>query len=63
MAKCRTCKRNGTRRRIITDGECNEYVTGTTPTIDYNSAPCNAADALGTIKFKDFVEWMYLLIV
>ena len=62
MAKCITCKKNATKNRVLSDGvsfECNNKEIE----IDYDNAPCNPDDALGTIKFKDFVEWMLSVFV
>ena len=56
MAKCDVCKKNATQKRIVTDGICNEC--SKKQSINYDDAPCNPNDTLGTIKFKDFVEWM-----
>lgn len=56
MAKCDKCRKNANKTRILTDGVCNECSTKSI--IDYEGAPCDPNDALGTIKFKDFVEWM-----
>ena len=59
MVKCGQCKKDANRKRILTNGVCNEC-TEKQP-IDYDDAPCNPNDTLGTIKFKDFVEWMLVV--
>ena len=59
MAKCDKCKKNVGKTRVLTNGICNECSAKST--IDYENAPCDPNDALGTIKFKDFVEWMVVV--
>ena len=56
MVKCQTCKKNANKTRVLTNGVCNEC--SLKDAINYDDAPCNPEDTLGTIKFKDFVEWM-----
>ena len=62
MAKCLTCKKNATKNRLLVDGICNECSLKEIK-VDYDNAPCNPDDPLGTIKFKDFVEWMLSVFV
>ena len=59
MVKCNSCKKNASKTRTLTDGVCNEC--SAMATINYDNAPCNPDDTLGTIKFKDFIEWMVIV--
>ena len=59
MVKCNKCKKNANQKRVLTDGVCNEC--NEKGSINYEDAPCDPDDTLGSIKFKDFVEWMVVV--
>lgn len=64
MAKCKVCKKNASKNRIITNEICNECSPkANVDNISYDEAPFDPDDTLGTTKIKDFVEWMLKMFV
>ena len=65
MAKCKECKKNASKKCVLNaDGICNECVVKNKPiVVNYDEAPCDPDEEVGSIKFKDFVEWMLTVFV
>ena len=65
MAKCKDCKKNASKKCVLTEeGICNDCVLKNKPIIvNYDEAPCNPDEEVGSIKFKDFVDWMLKVFV
>ena len=65
MVKCKDCKKNASKNRVLTeDGTCNECVIRNKPiVVNYDEAPCSPDEEVGSIKFKVFVEWMLKIFV